>query len=147
MVTTAVVTVKQAIASIFLAVVRSLFCGGTFLQANGTTIISETVWNDNSQSSATGCGLSQVLSKPSYQNNLSYPLNNMRGVPDVTSDGDPNSGYIIYMNGSSFVIGGTSRECPIMDLVFLRALFKISLNRSDLFIQSFMLVAKIYVEI
>ena len=91
-----------------------LACGGTRLVANSsvTDISQETVWNVN-QNSATGGGISKTFAKPSYQNNVTYNLNGKRGVPDVSGDADPNSGYVIYSEGSSIVVGGTSAVAPL----------------------------------
>jgi kumamolisin len=36
-----------------------------------------------------------------------------RGVPDVAGDADPASGYIVRVDGKSFVIGGTSAVAPL----------------------------------
>src|SRR5579872_1290295 len=91
-------------------------CGGTSLvSTNNTTINSEVVWNDNATSSATGGGLSAVFTKPTYQNSVSYPLGSARGVPDVSGDADPNTGYILYSQaqGGWFAVGGTSGVAPL----------------------------------
>lgn len=47
-------------------------CGGTRLVVSNDrqTIVSETVWNNNSTSSATGGGVSSFFNKPSYQTAL-----------------------------------------------------------------------------
>ncbi len=34
-------------------------------------------------------------------------------MPDVASDGDPNTGVIIYLNGVEEIIGGTSVSAPV----------------------------------
>lgn len=89
-------------------------CGGTRLIASDSTTISqETVWNVNSQSSATGGGISKVFTMPNYQASLSYPLNNKRGVPDISGAADPNTGYVLYMTGETIVVGGTSAVSPL----------------------------------
>jgi len=91
-----------------------LSCGGTSLHTNDSvTIASETVWNDNSTSSATGGGISTVFAKPSYQASVAYSLK-MRGCPDFSANGDPNTGYQIYSaaEGGMFVVGGTSAVAP-----------------------------------
>ncbi len=49
----------------------ALACGGTSLQANGTTIVSEVVWNDgNPASGAGGGGVSTFFALPSWQQGL-----------------------------------------------------------------------------
>jgi kumamolisin len=96
----------------------ALGCGGTFLAASGNTITSETVWNENANS-ATGGGVSASFPLPSYQNSAHVPPSanpgggSGRGVPDVSGDADPASGYIVRVDGQSFVIGGTSAVAPL----------------------------------
>lgn len=88
-------------------------CGGTTLrESNATTISQEIVWDDNSSTSATGGGISTVFTIPSYQTSLSYPLNGYRGVPDVSGNADPNTGYVLY-NGGTIIVGGTSAVAPL----------------------------------
>lgn len=87
-------------------------CGGTTLSASGTTRLSEVVWNNNPNTSATGGGVSSIFAKPSYQNGISS-LSNYRGVPDVSGNADPNTGYVIYINGNQMVVGGTSAVSPL----------------------------------
>ena len=94
-----------------------LACGGTSLHVNGNAIVSEVVWHD-SDSSATGGGVSEVFAKPSYQNNANVPvsINNGfvgRGVPDVAADADPATGYKILVDGQPMVVGGTSAVAPL----------------------------------
>jgi len=100
---------------------HALACGGTSLQASGTTIVKEVVWNDgNPQSGAGGGGVSTVFALPAWQQNLDTtdaegkrsPLAR-RGVPDVSGDADPQSGYEVLVDGTSTVIGGTSAVAPL----------------------------------
>jgi len=89
-------------------------CGGTTLVASGNTITFETVWNVNSSSSATGGGVSTVFAKPAYQSNVSLMNQySKRGLPDVSGCADPNTGYLIYINGQTAQIGGTSAVSPL----------------------------------
>jgi kumamolisin len=93
-----------------------LACGGTTLVANGSTIASEVVWNNNPSSSATGGGISSVFSEPSYQiGRVTFNLSGQRGVPDVAGNANPNTGYILYSQsiGGSIVVGGTSAVSPL----------------------------------
>ena len=98
-----------------------LACGGTSLQANGTTIASEVVWNDgNPASGAGGGGVSTFFALPTWQKGLDTtdaeggrsPLAK-RGVPDVSADADPQTGYQVLVDGSSTVYGGTSAVAPL----------------------------------
>ena len=99
-----------------------LACGGTNLQGSGSTITSETVWNDGPQGGggATGGGVSAVFPVPAWQNSLQATQTSggaaaltMRGVPDVCGDADPASGYTVRIDGSDTVIGGTSAVAPL----------------------------------
>ena len=94
-----------------------LACGGTNLQGSGSTISTETVWNAQPQGGATGGGVSNVFPLPIWQanSNVPGPTNPAggRGVPDVAGDADPASGYIIRVDGKTFVIGGTSAVAPL----------------------------------
>jgi kumamolisin len=97
-----------------------LACGGTQLVASGNTITSETVWNELANNEgATGGGISDVFPLPSWQNGAGVPpsanpnKNVGRGVPDVTGDADPTTGYVTRVDGSPDVIGGTSAVAPL----------------------------------
>jgi kumamolisin len=95
-----------------------LACGGTKLDANGATIVSEVVWNElASQEGATGGGVSNVFALPSWQANAHVPASSTstggRGVPDVAGDADPATGYTIRVDGRTSVIGGTSAVAPL----------------------------------
>jgi kumamolisin len=88
-----------------------LGCGGTALIAAGTTISSETVWNEGPDS-ATGGGISSTFPLPDYQKNVPMP-GAFRGVPDIAGDADPNTGYQVRVDGQDMVIGGTSAVAPL----------------------------------
>ena len=95
----------------------ALACGGTTLQASNGAIVSETVWNDAPQGGATGGGVSDVFALPTYQTNFEVPKPTTqaggRGVPDVSGDADPNTGYNILVDGETGVFGGTSAVAPL----------------------------------
>ena len=88
-----------------------LACGGTSLVAAGNAIGSEAVWNDGAQGGATGGGYSSVFPIPTYQANA--VTGNMRGVPDVAGDADPDTGYNVRVDGQAMVVGGTSAVAPL----------------------------------
>ena len=96
----------------------ALACGGTKLLANGTTITSEVVWNESTDS-ATGGGVSSTFPLPAYQAGAGVPVSVNpgggpgRGVPDVAGDADPATGYEVRVDGQDFVIGGTSAVAPL----------------------------------
>jgi len=97
----------------------ALACGGTKLTGTGTTISSELVWNegDGPGNGASGGGVSNKFSRPSYQNNSSVPVsplgNTGRGVPDVAGNADPHTGYRVIVGGQEFPVGGTSAVAPL----------------------------------
>lgn len=84
--------------------------GGTTLKLSGGTVSSETAW------SGSGGGVSQYEPKPSYQN--PFNATSQRGMPDVSYDADPNTGFPVYdsvtYSGQSgwFQVGGTSAGAP-----------------------------------
>jgi kumamolisin len=88
-----------------------LGCGGTRLRVSGSSISSETVWND--EEGASGGGISTFFKQPSYQNGVAYLKGKNRGVPDVCGVADPETGYVIYLQGQDTVIGGTSAVAPL----------------------------------
>jgi len=97
-----------------------LACGGTRLVAAGSSITSETVWNElASDEGATGGGISDVFPLPTWQSGAGVPVsanpskNAGRGVPDVAGNADPTTGYVTLVDGQSGVIGGTSAVAPL----------------------------------
>ena len=92
-----------------------LGCGGTNLQSANGAITSETVWNEGAQGGSTGGGFSAQFPLPSSQTSAGVkpPSGGGRGVPDVSGDADPESGYQVLVDGKSLVIGGTSAVSPL----------------------------------
>lgn len=90
-------------------------CGGTRIESSGGTLSNETVWNSNG--TGTGGGVSAQWPLPAYQANAGVPRDQngaaRRGVPDVSGDADPGSGYRIVVGGRTSVIGGTSAVSPL----------------------------------
>ena len=97
-----------------------LACGGTSLQASNGMITSETIWNDGTFGGAGGGGVSGFFALPAWQQGLkatrtqggALQLQN-RGVPDVSADADPQTGYQVRVDGNDMVIGGTSAVAPL----------------------------------
>jgi kumamolisin len=91
-------------------------CGGT-----SKTATTETVWNDNpgqTDGEGTGGGYSTVFPVQSFQigappapSGTQYGTGRM--VPDVAGDADPDTGYAIYVHGSTTLVGGTSAVAPL----------------------------------
>ena len=88
-----------------------LGCGGTSLQATNDTYVGETVWNDGASGGATGGGVSDVFPLPSWQQGFNVPAPTVqgggRGVPDVSGDADPNTGYNILVDGDNEAVSYT----------------------------------------
>ncbi len=95
----------------------ALGCGGTTLQASNGQTVNETVWNDQPGGGSTGGGVSDVFPLPVWQNGFNVPPPSGqaggRGVPDVSGDADPNTGYNIRVDGENAVFGGTSAVAPL----------------------------------
>ena len=96
----------------------ALGCGGTRLESSNGMISKETVWNDG-PGSAGGGGISDHFPLPDFQNSANVPASANpggrigRGVPDITGNGDPETGYIVLVDGRESVIGGTSAVAPL----------------------------------
>jgi subtilase family serine protease len=96
--------------------------GGTTLAAIGPRP-TEQVWNNGGdllglgQPGAGGGGVSSLWGMPSYQLNAASSLqvrqSTFRESPDVSADADPNTGYLVYWQGSWVGIGGTSGAAPL----------------------------------
>ena len=98
-----------------------LGCGGTQVTVakGGATIKSEVVWDDQPSSGASGGGVSDVFPLPSWQSGAHVPPSANpggrvgRGVPDVSGDADPSTGYLVRADGKQFPVGGTSAVAPL----------------------------------
>jgi uncharacterized protein (TIGR03437 family) len=101
--------------------------GGTYWSPSNTngasalSYIPETSWNTSAQDgepAASGGGVSIFFPKPSWQVGPGVPGNNVRNVPDIALNADPdNDGYIVFTDGDSVtpqVYGGTSCPTPVM---------------------------------
>ncbi|HTD11556.1 MAG TPA: S53 family peptidase [Steroidobacteraceae bacterium] len=102
-----------------------LACGGTRLNARGGVIESEVVWNETaSGDGATGGGVSTVFALPAWQQGSAVPKSPAgspgRGVPDVSGNADPLTGYAVLVDGTAQVIGGTSAVAPLWAALIAR---------------------------
>jgi kumamolisin len=95
-----------------------LACGGTQLVGGLDPTQAEVVWGFGRQD-GTGGGVSRDYPLPDYQANAGVPPAAnppgpiMRGVPDVSGDAAPESGYNILFDGSWGTYGGTSAVAPL----------------------------------
>jgi kumamolisin len=88
-------------------------CGGTTMSDS-----DEVVWNQTASGhGATGGGISVHFGLPEYQKAVKVPNNPDgkpgRGVPDVSGNADPLTGYQVRVDGRDTVIGGTSAVAPL----------------------------------
>jgi kumamolisin len=107
----------------------ALACGGTRIHVSGQAsghvsgqqITAEEVWHDG-PNDGTGGGISGHFKQPAYQKAAGAASTNaMRGVPDVSGNAAPSSGYKILCDGQYFpdpgkplpAIGGTSAVAPL----------------------------------
>jgi kumamolisin len=100
---------------------NAIACGGTRLTISGATA-TDVTWNDlASGSGATGGGFSAVFTAPAWQSAALKPFKQTgRGVPDVSGDADPETGYTVLIDGTSTVLGGTSAVAPLYAALFAR---------------------------
>ncbi len=104
----------------------ALACGGTSLRTQQSSIASETVWNDGTSGGASGGGVSTFFALPSWQQGLTVKKTTgesslaKRGVPDVSGDADPETGYNVRVDGTDSVIGGTSAVAPLWAALIAR---------------------------
>jgi pseudomonalisin len=80
--------------------------------------IPEKVWNESASDGGSGLwastgGISEYYTQPTWQKGVSGANSNgMRAVPDVAMTAAGHDGYLIYENGSWYVIAGTSAASP-----------------------------------
>lgn len=86
----------------------AIACGGTNLQLNADgSRLSETAWSNG------GGGVSIAYARPDWQKSVGSQTGG-RLVPDVAGNADPNTGYIVEVDGVTQQIGGTSAVAPLM---------------------------------
>jgi subtilase family serine protease len=92
--------------------------GGTqlHLDAAGNRISPDVAWNDGY--GATGGGLSQVFSRPAFQNGVRSVVGSVRGTPDISMSAAVDGAAIFYYSfDPTFVgwhlVGGTSEASPL----------------------------------
>ncbi len=97
-----------------------LACGGTKLKIKNNKVASEVVWNESSkEEGAGGGGVSEYFALPDYQKKVNVPVSlnsgfKGRGVPDIAGNADPETGFIVTVDGQTSPIGGTSAVAPLM---------------------------------
>jgi kumamolisin len=106
---------------------HALACGGTTLHADGTTgsVSGEVVWFHGQGLGGTGGGVSAAFPVPDWQAGVGVPGEADtgrpgRGVPDVSADADPSTGYRVRIDGTDTVVGGTSAVSPLWSALTCR---------------------------
>jgi kumamolisin len=115
------VTVRMMVVAGELMCIRTpVKCGWGFYIPQNPAAGGESVWNDGEQGGASGGGVSGFFTLPAWQDGLQLTLTSgvtqaltMRGVPDVSGDADPDTGYDVRIDGTDTVIGGTSAVAPL----------------------------------
>jgi pseudomonalisin len=80
--------------------------------------IPEVVWNESGSNGgrglwSSGGGISEIYAQPDWQKNVVGAVSRgMRAVPDVALTSAVHDGYLVYLNGSWYVFGGTSAASP-----------------------------------
>ena len=100
----------------------ALACGGTTLLAKQNRIVSESVWNN--KTGASGGGVSVMFPQPSWQRHSRVPKASNgrrgRGVPDVASNADPQTGFRFWGRGDWHIGAGTSAAAPLWAALIAR---------------------------
>lgn len=99
--------------------------GGTqlHLDADGNRTAPDNVWNDTAlfgSPAATGGGLSQVFSRPRYQDGVRSVVHKHRGTPDISMSAAVDGGVLVYIGYTGgdgitpgyYIFGGTSEASP-----------------------------------
>ncbi|MGO9820608.1 MAG: protease, partial [Solirubrobacteraceae bacterium] len=84
--------------------------GGTqlHLDANGNRLAPDNAWNDTplfGSPAASGGGVSEFFSRPSYQNGVASIVGSQRGTPDVSMSAAVNGGVNVYWSFDSSILG------------------------------------------
>ena len=78
--------------------------------------IPEAAWNDSARDgilAATGGGVSNFFTQPSWQAIPGVPADNFRHVPDISlAASADHDGYLVYTSGRQAIFGGTSAPAP-----------------------------------
>jgi kumamolisin len=104
-----------------------LACGGTRLDVSPRGALKETVWNQWREAGlASGGGISQLHPLPPFQRGYRIPARPRagnesesvrmpagRGIPDVSANASTLTGYLIWSDGVTMSMGGTSAAAPL----------------------------------
>jgi pseudomonalisin len=82
--------------------------------ASVLSYIPEVAWNESGASGlwATGGGASAYYAKPAWQSGPGVPADGKRDVPDVSFTAAGHDGYLVDIQGSFYIVSGTSAASP-----------------------------------
>jgi pseudomonalisin len=85
--------------------------------ASALSYIPEVAWNESGADGgsglwATGGGASAYYAKPSWQTGPGVPADSKRDVPDVSFTAAGHDGYLVDIQGSFYIVSGTSASSP-----------------------------------
>jgi subtilase family serine protease len=88
-------------------------------KSSALSYIPETSWNDSTTNrpAASGGGVSQIFSKPSWQTGVGVPSDDARDIPDLAFPASAqHDGYMVYTSSGAetgwYIFGGTSAGAP-----------------------------------
>jgi len=84
-------------------------------ESSAISYIPEVAWNESGPGKglwAGGGGVSTIYAKPTWQSGTGVPSDGKRDVPDVSLTAAGHDGYLMYQEGSLYVVGGTSASSP-----------------------------------
>jgi pseudomonalisin len=87
--------------------------------SSALSYIPEVAWNESGADGgsdlwATGGGASAYYAKPSWQSGPGVPADSRRDVPDVSVTAAGHDGYLVDIQGSFYLVSGTSAASPSM---------------------------------
>lgn len=85
--------------------------------ASALSYIPEVAWDESAANGgsglwATGGGASAYYTKPAWQTGPGVPSDNKRDVPDVSLAAAGHDGYLVDIQGSFYIVSGTSAASP-----------------------------------
>ena len=119
--------------------------------AMGITVWPPQVERRRRATAATRFRILSFFALPSWQTGVKATGNqgqsialSKRGVPDVAGNADPNTGYVVRIDGTDTVIGGTSAVAPLCGRRYLLASIKCRANPQAMLTRSYIKTRRRY---